>query len=402
MLNYYRNERVQDCSALIDLGLHSFADLFIPENSEFQEPLIPLQVGLDDGIGLFQLLHLSHPLERYNILPYSYRSANSISTRAHWSNFYLFLVDRIGLKAKTVCEIGFNDGFLLSLFSENSELLCGIDASSELCDHAKNKFDHVYSGVFDENLAAEVLSETGAYDLVIANNVVNHANDPVIFFRAVSALLEDDGAFVFEVPSWHKMMISARFPDMIYHEHISYFTVDSILTCLREAALEIKSIQLVDSHGGSYRVVAQKATGALKLSCKIANSLSEGEKQAGIYETAFYSNKQEQIDAYRDHWLKQFTQKIRNHDSVIGIGAAAKANTWLTWMGLSQRELMYITDSCESKIGKRTPVTKIPIKSDEILRDLDAPLCIILAWNFSTSLREKLKTLNPNIEFMEQ
>jgi hypothetical protein len=59
----------------------------------------------------------------------------------------------------------------------------------------------------------------------MANNVFNHANDPVAFARAVAAALAPDGTFVFEVPYWLSMIESGRFTDMVYHEHPSYFTV---------------------------------------------------------------------------------------------------------------------------------------------------------------------------------
>ena len=63
--------------------------------------------------------------------------------------------------------------------------------------------------------------------------------------------------------------------------------------------------------------------------------------------------------------------------------------------------MKYVTDSSEHKQGKYTPLTRIPIVGDEILRDYKQPYVLILSWNISHILEDVLKNINPNIKFIQ-
>ncbi|SVE06500.1 uncharacterized protein METZ01_LOCUS459354, partial [marine metagenome] len=52
------------------------------------------------------------------------------------------------------------------------------------------------------------------------------------------------------------------------------------------------------------------------------------------------------------------------------------------------------------KQGKYTPLTRIPIVGDEIFRKYNKVYALILSWNISDIIKEKLKELNDNIEFL--
>jgi hypothetical protein len=85
---------------------------------------------------------------------------------------------------------------------------------------------------------------------------------------------------------------------------------------------------------------------------------------------------------------------------IIGVGAAAKANTLLNFYGLDSSLLFAVTDSSPFKLGKYTPLTRIPIVSDDVFREFSEVTALILSWNLSDKLKHMLLGLNPKIRFL--
>ena len=57
-----------ELETVVDLGMHSFADSFIPSTKlTTSEPIYPLQVGGDFKNGLFQNLFITPAELRYNL-----------------------------------------------------------------------------------------------------------------------------------------------------------------------------------------------------------------------------------------------------------------------------------------------------------------------------------------------
>ena len=85
---------------------------------------------------------------------------------------------------------------------------------------------------------------------------------------------------------------------------------------------------------------------------------------------------------------------------MIGVGAAAKANTFLNYYRLDNTIIDFITDASQYKIGKFTPLTRIPIVSDDIFLKYENVYAIILSWNISDDLKNTLLAINPKITFI--
>ena len=83
------------------------------------------------------------------------------------------------------------------------------------------------------------------------------------------------------------------------------------------------------------------------------------------------------------------------------MGAAAKGNTLLNYYGLNNKIIDYVTDNSEHKIGKYTPLTRIPILSDEeVFQKYEEVYALILSWNISDILKDKLLVINSKIQFL--
>jgi SAM-dependent methyltransferase len=401
--------RIKNClindgtvTKILDFGQHAYADTFISEDQiNLSEPVFPLELYLNPQTGQIQLGYASHAEDRYNLYSYSYTSSNSKTARDHWDEYANTMQD-LYPRGGLIVEIGSNDGYLLKQFKNDFTEVLGVDSSKAMCDIAKENGIETENGLFNRMLGARIRAKRGPASLVIANNVFNHSNDPVDFARGVATLLDKDGIFVFELPYWASMIESGRFTDMVYHEHISYFTIKSASYMLKKAGLEIVDYSVVNYHGGSIRVIAKLFSGSAA-NAKVLNAIN-CETSAGLFDVDFYKTLQTKFETQKKQWLADF-YKLLNEDPtavVIGVGAAAKANTWLTWHGLNKTVINCITDASPHKQGKYTPLSRIPICGDEEFAKYDNPYALILSWNISEPLKAALLKINPNTRFISQ
>lgn len=380
---------------LIDLGNHGYADTFIPLNRlEESEPTFPLVVGGDLQSGIFQNIHSTSAFDRYNAFEYSYTSSSSATSREHWHELLIFLKNRIKLQSLSVLEIGSNDGYLLKLLQESGSKCLGIDASKYLTDIANRSGIETLNMIFtnDHPVIDQIQMVLPNIDLIIANNVVNHANNIQSFFEAIKILLKPNGYFIFEVPYWSKMIQDKTF-DQIYHEHVFYFTAKGVKALSEYFKLSICEIAIVDYHGGSLRVVLKN--GICQEDPNLAKLIAE-EMDQGLFDKGTYESYQIQLTLIKNKFRKTI-EKYRCREKeikIIGIGAAAKANTFLTFVGATSSDIDFIVDTSEYKIGKYTPVSRIPIKDEAELPREEIFLALILAWNLYDSIAPKIKKIN--------
>jgi len=387
---------------ILDLGQHAYADTFIAEDQlHMSEPVFPLQLFLNPSSGQIQLGYASDAEDRYNLYSYSYTSSNSQTARHHWDEYANTIKNKYNTRGLVV-EIGSNDAYLIKQFQDKDTTVLGIDSSQTMCDIAKEKGVESLAALFNIDTAVEVAEEHGKAAVIIANNVFNHANDPVNFASGVAQLLDKDGIFVFELPYWASMVDSGRFVDMVYHEHISYFTIKSAWNLLQQVGLDIIDFDVVDYHGGSIRVIA-KHTSNNGMPFLVRGAI-ENETTMGLFDPKFYAQLEKKFIKQRNEWLLNFYQLIADEPDavIIGVGAAAKANTWLTWHKLDKTVLNCITDASQFKQGKYTPLSRIPICSDDEFAKHKKPYALVLSWNIGEPLRQALLNINPNTRFISQ
>lgn len=384
---------------ILDLGMHPFADTFIGEDQlKLSEPVYPLECFLNEETGEIRLGVETKPTERYGLYDYSYTSSNSNFSKSHWTSYAKFVDEFLDLpKGSSVVEIGSNDGFLTKQFLNLGYDAIGIDPSSYMCSLANNIGVKTYNTLFTSKCVPIVKQDFGSADLVVANNVFNHANDTYDFAQGVSNLLSNDGVFVYELPYWYHTIKDGKF-DQIYHEHVTYFTVKFSHEVLKKVGLEIFHVEVVDYHGGSIRVFARKSSD-VKMQ-KITSEFIQMETDFGLFDMEMYQRFQHNLLVTRNKFLSKIYDIKSKGYPIVAVGAAAKGNTFLNYYNLDKTVLDYVTDISEHKQGKYTPLTRIPIVSDEIFSRYDKVYALILSWNISDIIKTSLNKINSNIEFI--
>jgi hypothetical protein len=126
------------------------------------------------------------------------------------------------------------------------------------------------------------------------------------------------------------------------------------------------------------------------------------EKARGLFSPEAYRNWQTRLLRRRNVWLERFYQRVNEQPEVpvIGVGAAAKSNTALTWYRLDNTVIHCITDASPLKQGKFTPLTRIPIHDDEEFARHARATALILSWNLSDQLMKTVSNINSNVDFI--
>ena len=101
------------------------------------------------------------------------------------------------------------------------------------------------------------LKKFGKADVVTAFNVFAHNDKLREILKNVEELLTANGEFIFEVQYILKTIEDLTF-DNIYHEHVNYWCVLSVLKFFENSDLKVYKVEEVDTHGGSLRIYASK------------------------------------------------------------------------------------------------------------------------------------------------
>ena len=380
---------------ILDLGMHPFADTFIDKNKlHLSEPCYPLECFMNSDTGEISLGLKTKAFERYNLYDYSYTSSNSNFSQKHWIDFSKVMDEKFDLKHKNILEIGSNDGFLLQQFKNS--IVTGVDASECMVNYSNKNGIKTIMGIFDLNFSKELNKN---FDFIIANNVMNHANDILSFASGVCNALSKDGTFVFEVPYWGGMIESLNF-DQIYHEHISYFTFKYLDYIFSNCDLNFYDFEFIQYHGKSIRGYVSKNKNIPNQNVKEQILLEE---QKNYFKLDIYNNWQENILKRRFMFMEKLNNIKKNYPmaKIVGVGAAAKGNTFLNFCKIDNKLMDFVTDKSDLKQNKFTPLSRIPIKSDDEIIALRDLYVIILSWNISEIIRPKLEKLNNNIKFLD-
>jgi len=382
---------------IINLGLHSFADRFVPkEKLNIIDPKYPLVLDMCNNCKFIQSRTITNPKNRYLEIDYSYTSSNSSYSRNHWVEFADSLEKKINLKNKKIIEIGSNDGFLSHQLKKKGAEVLGVDASDFMVKISKKKINAIQS-IFSNKQSKKIKKLFGKADIIIANNVFNHSDKPLDFLSGVYNLLKENSIFIFEQPNFTIGVLSLKF-DQIYHEHISYFTARNIKSILDYSNLKILSLSKNEYHGGSLRTIASKKNSSLK-EFKIDKFVNY-ENKKNIYKLRFYKKMMEKINLKKKKLLTTLISLSAKGYVISGVGAGAKSNTFLTFYGLNNKIIKFLTDSSIFKKNKYTPISRIIIKDDRELISHKKIACIILSWNISSLVIDKIRKLNKRIKII--
>ncbi len=376
--------------SVLDLGTAPPSNAYL-EASQLSHPEMwfPLSLFLCRDCWLLQTTDF-HAGQDLFTDTYAYFSSTSDSWLNHSRSFAQTISRELKLGPDSlVLEVASNDGYLLQYFSEMNIPTLGIEPTLSTALAARTKGLRVIQDFLTADLALAVKPQYGAADLVIANNVIAHVPDLQDFIAGLSTLLSNEGVLSIEFPRVDKLVRLGQF-DTVYHEHFSYFSLVSLVSALGSHGLRVFNVELLNTHGGSYRVLACLDTATRHSTQPSVGAALQAERDAGVDSVDFYKQLQATARDCRSEFLRFLLNETGAGRRVAAYGAAAKGNTLLNFCGVRQDLVQSVADRSPGKVGRYLPGSRIPIISEELQREQQPETILIFPWNIAQEISEQL------------
>ena len=144
------------------------------------------------------------------------------------------------LKPKTILDIGCGAGFLLSAFNQKQYKLYGLENDLEAI-----KFAQRYGNIIKHDLKDKSFSSKIKFDLIIANQVIEHMKKPENLIQIVKKNIKKNGKFIIGTPDFDCFMArfyKKKFRMLHDKTHISLFSKESLIRFLSKNGFEIFKI----------------------------------------------------------------------------------------------------------------------------------------------------------------
>ncbi len=370
---------------VLDLNNQPLANSY-KNSKDAVEDFFPLAIKVCQVCHHVQLTHIVNPDLIYK--NYLYVSGTT-KTYVDYMDWYAkFCIEKLGHTPSSVLDIGCNDGSQLDKFKALNVDTYGVDPAENLYE-TSSKNHKVTCGYFDDKY-------NRSHDIITIQNAFAHNPNPLELLKNCKKNLEIDG-LLFIQTSQADMILNNEF-DTIYHEHISYYNIKSMMFLCNRVGLNLIDVVKTPIHGTSYIFIIS----ADRSAPNTIKNLVEMETAAGLYDNFTYTkytsnciekvaNFAERVEYWRDQGYK-----------IVGYGAPAKGNTFLNFARIP---LDIIIDDNKLKQGLFTPGSSIEIVGSEILgtyTEDDKVLFIPLAWNFFKEIKQRILSVrnNPNDVFL--
>ena len=378
-----------DLTLTLDLNTQPLANSFQKTPGiSIDDPWFPLAVNRCRHCNHLQLTHAVDPALIYT--HYLYVSGTSSTYKEYMEWFAHFVCEQFTNTPRAVLDIGCNDGSQLDAFAKLGVKTYGVDPATNLHATSTSKGHKVLCDFWPTDQGFDT-----QFDIIIAQNSFAHNPNPVDWLLSAIQRLNPNGK-IFIQTSQADMVLNGEF-DTIYHEHISFYNIESMRRLAERTGLYLQDVVKTPIHGTSYVfVLGKRDTNPYRVSNLLA--LESKLQQESTYVTWTKGVQQLLVD------LKGEIIRHRAHGyTIVGYGAAAKG---MTLLHASNITLDCVIDDNPMKQGLYCPGTDIPVVDIgwlDTLTTIDAKVLFVpLAWNFFTEISRKIKTArnNPNDRFI--
>ena len=335
-----------------------------------------------------KLAQLGCIVDKEILFPYSYPYTSSTTKilRENFADLYKETKKIIYLRSKDlVIDIGSNDGNLLSNFKDSHKVL-GV-TPEKIGKLAIKKGIPTIIDYFDNKTVKKILRKHGKAKIITATNVFAHIDNINQIVKNVLRTLDNDGIFITESHYLLPLIKTVQY-DTIYHEHLRYYSVQSLHYLFKKHNLEIIHTKEISTHGGSIRVYAARK-GKYKISKSVKLQLKKENKV--LNKKSFIQFKKNVVNSK----IKLFNiiNKLKKEKKTIfGVGAPSRASTLINYIGLDQEIINCVLEINGSyKIGNYIPGTKIPILNENILKQNKPDYLLLFSWHIKNELKRNLK-----------
>jgi SAM-dependent methyltransferase len=370
----------------LDLGLQPLANNLLPAIAPRPvERRFPLRVFICLECWLLQITDVVPPAQLFERYPYF--SSFSETMLQHASEAADRYVADFNLgKNSLVVEIGSNDGYLLKNFRAVEVPSLGIEPAANIARVSQQQGVETLVKFFSAELATDLAASGKRADLILGNNVLAHSPAIKDFVAGLALLLKPKGCIVLEFPYACDLVEQVEF-DTIYHEHVFYFTLTSLLPLFLRHGLAVIDVERFHLHGGSLRLFAAHH-GALSEKPSVASLLLD-ETAKNVGSQRYYETFADRVQSLGHRLVKQLRELKTAGNSIGAYGASAKGSTLLNYCQIGTEVLDFVADRSTAKQGWLTPGTHVPIVAAEQLLLRNPDYTLLLTWNFMDEILQQ-------------
>lgn len=344
-----------------------YAPLTIGTNGEMPD-FLPFTLDVEAETGLL----VQRPNEVINnALDMAYRKGSIISGmmdengigEKYASDFLKFIQVKLNgqIKGQKILEIGCGVGYLLYKLQQLGANVVGIEPGK----HGQVGSQKYNVKIFQDFFPSEKITER--FDIIIMYCVLEHIEDPKKFLKRVSEYLNDHGKLVIAVPDC-KPYIDCGDISMLFHEHFSYFSDNTLQNLLIDSIQQSIEVQQASFGGLLYAV-----TNLTSIKRKIEHDYS-------------VENYREAANHYIER-LKKYFNKYSTEE--IGIYVAGRAINVLTLLKSDLPKVRFFDDNIMLH-GTYFPGFTNKVESRKELLDAPPDRVLIMSFTFGNEIKQSL------------
>ena len=364
----------------LDLGNQPFSNSFLEHKDIKKEKKFPLKVVVCKNCGLSQLSII--PNTKFIFSKYDYLSSSSKALTNHYKKLVNKLINKYKILSKdAVLDIGCNDGVLLKHYPKTFNNIIGIEPS-DAAKHINQKRIHLMKNFFNFETSEKYLKKYEKPKIITITNVLAQIHNLNDLASALNNVIDEKSLIVIEFPYLLHMINKGLF-DLVYHEHLSYFSLTPLKFLFEKFDIKIVNFEKLNlgASGPALRLFLTKRDSIYKTNKKISKQL-QYEKVWGIKKIKKYIlfNKETKLKIKK---IRKIINLKYNRGFKIGcFTASSKGNTLLNCLNLDKKIIKFASENNKKKIGKYTPGTHIKIISDKDFCKKRIDYAILLSWNY--------------------
>lgn len=380
---------ITECRACGSERLTEFLDLGKQHLSDFRDdtsktPKYPLVSVFCENCKLVQLKHTTPQVEMYHDR-YGFKSGVSDSIKRdlddNVSHAFQYNND-----PQTWLDIASNDGTLLS-FVPTDVFRVGVDPVTFLCDEAEEHADLIVNDFFNADYFTD--DRQIEFDVVTSISCFYDMPDPNKFVSDVAKVLnKKHGVWIIQ-QNYLLTTMELSAVDNICHEHLEYYTLDSLERLLDRHGLEVVEVRTSMVNGGSLRtVVAHK--GIFDIDDSVYDQRSK-ELDYGVGDIACYREFAEKVMGEIDKLRRSVIEWKEQGKTVAILAASTRGATIWQSAEFGPDLIDYAVERNPAKVGRYFTAIGVPIISEEQFRERQPDYAIIGPWFFGDEIVKREK-----------
>ena len=322
---------------------------------------------------------------------YTYLTGSSRSLVEYYGALAHRLADRFNLTQNdVVVDIGSNDGTFLKAFQSLGLPVIGVEGTPVAAQIAEDNGVPTVRQFFGRGVSQaikEQLPPGTRIGFISAMNVVAHSDNISEFLGELTGLMDQETVFVSQ-SHWLVELIRKFEFDTIYHEHLRYFTLQSLINLYEAHGLQAFDAEVTEFYGGSILVCSARS--AREQSPDLAAILDE-ESRVDIVQSL--KNMKGVLLDNKVQLISLLANIKNSGNKIAGIGAPMKASTLLNFYGITPDFMDYIVEVNPFKVGTAVPGVRIPVVYEDLLFEEQPPFAVLLSWNMADHIIAKYREL---------